>query len=75
MSAQTKSMLRSWFNVFIAAVITSLTVTIVDKQTLALDWNTVEAIIIAGLVAVLPVIKNYFDKSDTRYGRGSDESQ
>ena len=74
MSAQTKAMLKSWFNVFIAAVITALTVTIVDKQTLAFDWNTIEAILIAGLVAVLPVIKNYFDSSDTRYGRGSDES-
>lgn len=74
MSDQTKSMLKSWFNVFIAAVITALTVTIVDKQTLSLDWNTLEAIIIAGLVAVLPVIKNYFDTADTRYGRGSDES-
>lgn len=74
MSAQTKAMIKSWFNVFIAAVITALTVTIVDKQTLAFDWNTIEAILIAGLVAVLPVIKNYFDSSDTRYGRGSDES-
>ena len=74
MSKQTKAIIQSWFNVFIAAAITALTVTLVDKQTLALDWNTVEAILIAGLVAVLPVIKNYFDKNDTRYGRGSDES-
>lgn len=74
MSAQTKAMIKSWLNVFIAAVITALTVTIVDTKTLALDWNTIEAILIAGLVAVLPVIKNYFDTSDTRYGRGSDES-
>ena len=74
MSAQTKAMLKSWFNIFIAAVITALTVTIVDQQTLSLDWNTIEAILIAGLVAVLPVIKNYFDKNDTRYGRGSNVS-
>lgn len=74
MSKKTKAMLKSWLNVFVAAVITALTVTIVDKQTLSLDWNTLEAILIAGLVAVLPVIKNYFDSSDTRYGRGSDES-
>lgn len=69
MSAQMKAMLKSWFNVFMAAVITALTVVIVETKTLALDWNTVESIIIAGLVAVLPVIKNYFDKSDTRYGK------
>ena len=69
MSTQTKAMLKSWLNVFIAAVITALTVVIVDTKTLALDWQTVEAILIAGLVAVLPVIKNYFDKSDHRYGK------
>lgn len=74
MSKKTQAIMKSWLNVFVAAVITALTVTIVDTKTLALDWNTVEAILIAGLVAVLPVIKNYFDKSDTRYGRGSDES-
>lgn len=74
MSKQTKAIIKSWGNVFVAAVITALTVTLVDKQTLALDWNTIQAIVIAGLVAVLPVMKNYFDKNDTRYGRGSDES-
>ena len=68
MSTQTKAMLKSWANVFIAALITALLVVIVDTQTLALDWKTLEAVLIAGLVAVLPVVKNYFDKSDPRYG-------
>ena len=74
MSAQTKAMLKSWLNVFIAAAITALLTVLVDTGSLALDWQSVQAVIIAGLVAVLPVIKNYFDSSDTRYGRGSDES-
>ena len=74
MSDQTKAMLKSWGNVFIAAVITALTVVIVETKTLSLDWQTAEAILIAGLVAVLPVIKNYFDKSDHRYGKGADQN-
>ena len=69
MSEQMKAMLKSWANVFVAAVITALLVTVVDQQTLALDWKAVEAVLIAGLVAVLPVVRNYFDKSDPRYGR------
>ncbi len=72
-SQQTKAMIKSWFNVFIAAVITALLVVLVDTKTLALDWQTIEAILIAGLVAVLPVVRNYFDKSDIRYGRGSEQ--
>lgn len=74
MSRKTQAMLRSWVNSFFAAVITALIITLTDTKTLALDWNTIQAIIISGLVAVLPVIRNYFDKGDTRYGRGSDES-
>ena len=71
MSNETKAMLKSWANVFMAAVITALLVVIVDTQTLALDWKTVEAILIAGIVAVLPVVRNYFDKNDHRYGKGA----
>ena len=71
MSQQTKAMLKSWANVFMAAVITALLVVIVDTQTLALDWKTLEAILIAGIVAVLPVVRNYFDKNDHRYGKGA----
>lgn len=74
MSQETKAMLKSWLNVFVAAVITALLVVIVDSQTLALDWKAVEAVIIAGLVAVLPVVKNYFDKNDPRYGRVSSDT-
>lgn len=69
MSKQTKAMLKSWANVFVAAVIASFLALIVDSQTLALDLKAVEAIVISGLVAVLPVIKNYFDKNDPRYGK------
>ena len=70
MSQQTKNMLKSWLNVFVAAAITALLTVLVDTGSLALDWQSVQAVIIAGLVAVLPVIKNYFDKNDHRYGKG-----
>ncbi len=72
MSKQTKAMLKSWANVFVAAVIASFLAILVDTGTLALDMKSVEAIIISGLVAVLPVVKNYFDANDPRYGRGSE---
>lgn len=66
MSETTKAMLKSWFNVFIAAVITALIVVLGDGQITLEDlWY----VLVAGLVAVLPVIKNYFDKNDPRYGK------
>ena len=66
MSEQTKNMLMSWLNVFVAAVITALIVVLGDGQISVEDlWY----VLVAGLVAVLPVIKNYFDKKDPRYGK------
>ena len=66
MSQQTKNMLKSWFNVFVAAVITALIVVLGDGQISVEDlWY----VLVAGLVAVLPVVKNYFDKQDPRYGK------
>ena len=68
MTTQFKAMLNSWANVFIASVITALIVVLGDG---ALTWNDIWYVLIAGAVAVLPVIKNYFDKNDTRYGKGA----
>ena len=71
MSQQTKNMLRSWLNVFVAAVLTALIVVIGDGQISVEDlWY----VLVAGIVAVLPVIKNYFDKQDPRYGKTEEES-
>ena len=70
LSKQTKAMLKSWLNVFVAAVITALIVVLGDGNISVEDlWY----VLVAGLIAVLPVAKNYFDKNDTRYGRGSKE--
>jgi hypothetical protein len=70
MSQQTKAMIKSWANVFIAAVITALLVILTSNSgSIPLDGETWLSVLIAGLVAVLPVIKNYFDKNDPRYGK------
>lgn len=69
MSQETKAMLKSWLNVFAAAVITALIVVLGDGNVSVEDlWY----VLVAGAVAVLPVMKNYFDPKDTRYGRGSE---
>jgi hypothetical protein len=75
MSQETKNIVRSWLNVFIAAVITAWLTLLVSTQTLALSWQAGEAILIAGLVAALPVVRNYFDTHDHRYGRGYEEEE
>lgn len=70
MTKQTKAMLKSWANVFAAAVITALIVVLGDG---AISVEDLWYVLVAGLIAVLPVVKNYFDKNDHRYGRGSQE--
>ena len=68
MSQETKAMLKSWLNVFVASLITALIVVIGDGNISVEDlWY----VLVSALVAVLPVIKNYFDPKDTRYGKGS----
>ena len=66
MSQQTKAMLTSWANVFAASIITALIVVLGDGE---LSLNDLWYVLIAGAVSVLPVIKNYFDKNDPRYGK------
>jgi hypothetical protein len=70
MSKQMKAMLTSWMNVFVAAVITALIIALGDG---GLSIEDLWYVLLAGAVAVLPVVKNYFDKSDTRYGKGMTE--
>ena len=68
MSEQTKAMLKSWLNVFVASLITALIVVLGDGNISVEDlWY----VLVSAVVAVLPVIKNYFDSSDTRYGKGA----
>jgi hypothetical protein len=70
MSNEMKAMLKSWAGSFMAAAIAAFIV-ILGDGTITVDdcWY----ILVAGLVAVLPVIKNYFDKSYKNYGKGTVE--
>ncbi len=70
MSEQKKAMLKSWLNVFVASLITALIVVLGDGTVTVEDlWY----VLVSAAVAVLPVIKNYFDPNDPRYGKGATE--
>ena len=69
MSQSMKNMLKSWAGTFVAAAITALLAILVTNKSIPMDWPTWQAIIIAGLVAVLPVIRNYLDPSYSGYGK------
>lgn len=70
MSEQTKAMLKSWLNVFMASLITALIVVLGDGNVSVEDlWY----VLVSAVIAVLPVIKNYFDPNDPRYGKGAAE--
>ncbi|NBR70481.1 MAG: hypothetical protein EBT75_00015 [Proteobacteria bacterium] len=56
---QNKALLKSWFKVAVAAAIASY-------MAGTRDWTLIAD---AALVAVLPVIHTWFDKSDKRFGR------
>lgn len=70
MSENTKAMLKSWFNVFISALIASVLVILTSNNgTIPMDGEIWLGALISAVVAVLPVIKNYFDTSDPRFGK------
>jgi len=69
---QTKNMIKSWINVFISALITAVLVVFASSSgSIPLDGEIWLGVLISAVVAVLPVVKNYFDTSDPRYGAGS----
>ena len=72
MSKATNAMLRTWVNTFVAAIITAaIAVFASNGGSLPLDGQTWLGVLAAGVVAVLPVIRNYFDKNYSLYGKGS----
>jgi hypothetical protein len=68
MSVQTVSMIKSWFNAFAASIISALIFVLGDGS---LSVDDLWYVLIAGVVAVLPVIKNYFDSNYASYGKVS----
>ena len=67
MSNQALNVVWSWLRVFLAAFITATLVDIADGGLDGINW---EAILIAGLVAVGPVVVNWLNVADPRYGKG-----
>lgn len=69
MSSQVKAMVGSWARVFLVAVITAFLAMqtppwdVTGDQWLAVLW--------AGILSVLPVVLNWLNPNDPRYGRGS----
>lgn len=69
MSTQMNAMFKSWLNVFLSATIASLLALLTEAGVDGLDMRALLAVLISGAVAVLPVIKNYLDTNDPRYGK------
>lgn len=69
-SAEWKAAAHSWLKIFLSAVIASFLSLLVSTGDFPTDLNSLKAILVSGLVAVLPVIKNMLDGKDPRYGKG-----
>jgi hypothetical protein len=67
MPAQAVAVLWSWARVFLAAFITATLVDIADGGLDGINW---EAVLIAGIVAVGPVVVRWLNANDPMYGRG-----
>lgn len=64
--------LKSWARVFGAALLTAFLTIIGTTQALPTSQEAWMGILIAGIMAVGPVILNWLNPNDTRYGRGSE---
>lgn len=67
-----KELVFSWLKVFGASVLTAFLTILTATQALPTSAEAWTGILIAGLVAVIPVIINWLNPNDTRYGRGSE---
>ena len=66
-----KELVFSWLKVFGASVLSAFFVVLTATQALPTSTEAWQGILIAGLVSVIPVIINWLNPNDTRYGRGS----
>ena len=71
MSDSTKALLKSWGGTFVAALITGFLSVFAVTGEIPTDSKVWLAVLGAGLVAVLPVIRNYFDTAYKNYGKGA----
>ena len=63
---QVINVLWSWLRVFLVATLSAGLTALASGN--SLDWR---AFLIAGVLAVGPVIVRWLDETDTKYGRGS----
>lgn len=60
----------SWLKVFLVAVLATWMAELSSGRSLfSWDLHMVESILRAGVLATVPVIINYLDPNDSRYGR------
>lgn len=63
---------KSWAKVFLASALAAFFAILTSTQALPTSTEAWQGILIAGLVSVIPVVINWLNPSDTRYGRGSE---
>lgn len=68
LTQEQKNIFASWRNLFIVAVLSAFLVAYGDQS---ISVSDLQYILYAGLIAVVPVVINYFGK-DPRYGKNSD---
>ena len=67
-----KALVFSWLKVFGASVLTAFLAILTTTGAFPVDTEVWVGVLIAGLVSVIPVIINWLDPNDPRYGRGSE---
>jgi len=60
--------LASWFKVFVSALLGAWLVDLTGAG--EIDFSNWQAWLVAALVSLLPVIVNWLNEGDPRYGRG-----
>lgn len=72
MNNETKAMLFSWLRTFGAAVLTAFVTLVASNQSLPTSAEAWTGILVAGVLAVGPVIINWLNPNYTMYGKGSE---
>lgn len=59
----------SFFKVFLSAVLGQYMIVLTDPNQTLFCWQTLQNIGVVGATAVVPIIINYLNSADPRYGR------
>jgi hypothetical protein len=64
------SIYASWLKVFVTAVLVEYSALLSTGRNLfSWDLNMIERLLTVGILSLIPVVVNYLNPSDTRYGR------